>query len=49
MDLCFWHLKCVGAEDLMGPDGPTISGTSEKASQEFGQYSGNGFLFTMMD
>ena len=50
-----WLLKCVGVEDLMGSDIPTIRGTSEKASQEFGQYSGRdvfllwqGCIFQMM-
>ena len=34
----FWPLKCVGVEDLIGLDVPPIRGTSDKASQEFGQY-----------
>ena len=39
MDYFFWPLKCVGVEDLMGLYFPTIWGTSDKVSQEFGQYS----------
>ena len=48
MDLCFWPLKCVVVEDLMGSDVPTIRGTFEKASQAFGQYSGNRCIFPML-
>ena len=48
MDVCFWPLKCVGVEDLMGSDVLTIWGTSEKASQGFGQYSGSGCIFPIM-
>ena len=32
----------------MGSDVPTIRETSDKASQEFGQYSGSGCIFQMM-
>ena len=32
----------------MGSDVPTIRGTSEKESQEFGRYSGSGCIFQMM-
>ena len=35
----FWHLKCIGVEDLIRLDVPTIEGTPEKESQEFGMYS----------
>ena len=43
MDLCFWHLKCVWSR---GPDENV--GTSEKASQNFGQHSGGGCIFPIM-
>ena len=41
----FWHLKCVGVEDLMGSAIPMIRGTYDKASHEFGQYSGRDVFF----
>ena len=45
----FWPLKCVEVEDLVRSDILTIRGTPEKTSQTFGQYSGSGCNFPMMD
>ena len=46
-ELCFWHLKCVGVEDLMDQ----MYRRSEehlRRNKVFSQYSGSGYIFPIM-
>ena len=48
MDLCLLLLKCVWSRAHDGIRSSDDRGTSEKESQEFGQYSGGGCIFPFM-